>query len=129
MNGFIPKSLAMKRLLIFSSITLLMALSSVKALSNEEYRNEMRTGKPIHPEHIVIHPQPLVPGDAVVKLMVPGRILSTTIYTVTGEKVHDEYHDGVTVANKYLPENLKRGEYLLKVVTEDGVGLRRIFVR
>jgi hypothetical protein len=116
----------MKYLLAFSIFA--MSFSAVLS-ANEDALIDSMKGKSLRPEYIVVHPQPLTVGDAFISLKVPGKIVSTSIYTVTGERILKEYHNSTSTAVKYIPYNFRKGEYLLKVTTEDGVGLRRIFIR
>ena len=110
-------------------ILFLMMLFSNFLEANEDITQETEKGRSLRPENIIIHPQPLSAGDAFISLNIPGKIVSTSIYTVTGERILKEYHNSTSMAVKYIPYNFRRGEYLLKVTTEDGVGLRRIFIR
>jgi hypothetical protein len=83
----------------------------------------------ISPDMISIYPQPVSVGDATVKISMRYKIISTSIYTVTGERMVHQVHDDVQKVQKNIPYELPRGEYLLKLVTENGVGLKRILVR
>jgi hypothetical protein len=109
----------------FFSIILILVFN-VNLYANDDVAQDSAKGRFIRPEHIVVHPQPLSAGDAFISLNVPGKIISTFIYTVTGERILKDYHNSSTTAVKYIPYSFRKGEYLLKVYTEDGVGLRRI---
>lgn len=83
----------------------------------------------ILPQEIDIHPQPISVGDAVIILKTPRNIISTALYTYTGERLVRQVHDGSSSVIKLIPENIPTGEYLLKVETEDGVGLKKVFFK
>lgn len=83
----------------------------------------------ILPQEIDIHPQPISAGDAVVLLKTPRNILSTALYTFTGERLVKQFHDGTSSVIKLIPDNIPTGEYLLKVETENGVGLKKIYFK
>lgn len=80
-------------------------------------------------ESIQIHPQPVRVGDAMVVLDRPERILATSIYTVTGERLVRQVHYGRKKVQKQIPSDIPNGEYLLKLETESGVGLKRMTIR
>jgi hypothetical protein len=83
----------------------------------------------ILPQEIDIHPQPISAGDAVVLLKSPRNIISTALYTFTGERLVKQVHDGTSSVIKMIPDNIPTGEYLLKVETENGVGIKKIFFK
>lgn len=116
----------MKHLIVLVFSTLVFPL--VMAANEGVIRDSMHA-RNLRPEQITVHPQPLTAGDAIISLKVPGKIVSTAIYTVTGERILKEYHNSSSTAVKNIPYNFRKGEYLLKVTTEDGVGLRRIYIR
>jgi hypothetical protein len=83
----------------------------------------------ISPDMIQVYPQPFTVGDATVKISIMERIISTSIYTVTGERMAHQVHNSMQKVQKDIPYQLPRGEYLLKLETENGIGLKRILVR
>jgi hypothetical protein len=99
------------------------------AANKEEIESILSESIDLTPDMIQVHPQPLRVGDAVVKVDAPERILSTSIYTITGQRMAHQVHNTYSQVQKTIPYELPQGEYLLKLVTENGVGLRRVLVR
>jgi hypothetical protein len=114
---------------MFILISMLLLSNNVAVWANEVNNQEVQQSVNIAPEAVVIHPQPLTVGDAEISLKVPAKIISTSIYTVTGQRIIYQVYDSETKVVKAIPYDIESGEYLLKIVTENGIALRRIFVR
>jgi len=129
----------MKHIISISLITLLFFSTQLasgnmldSSLSQSETTSETTlptASTVISPDMIQVHPQPLSVGDATVKISSKEKIISTSIYTITGERMAHQVHNDVQKVQKNIPYDLPRGEYLLKLETEGGVGLKRILVR
>lgn len=83
----------------------------------------------IEADMIKVNPQPLLLGDAEISLKVPEKIISTSIYTYTGERKVHQVHDSNSKVIKIIPYELESGEYLLFIETEKGYGIRKVFVQ
>lgn len=116
-------------LLPLSGIILANSLFDTTDRGNNPIAQEMASASRIEPYMIQVYPQPVSVGDATVKISLEEKIISTSIYTITGERMAHQMHDEVQKVQKNIPYQLPQGEYLLKLVTENGIGLKKIFVR
>ena len=118
----------MKTHFLIFSILLLSSINVAVANDTPDTDSNLQSVK-IDANLINIHPQPLLLGDAEISLKIPERIVSTSIYTYTGERKAFQVHDSATKVIKIIPYELESGEYLLFIETENGYGIRKVYVQ
>lgn len=122
----------MKNLFYLIAFVFLFSTISAEAVASNSEADSTSTenvGTSISPDMISVHPQPFRVGDARVSITLPEKIKSTSIYSVTGEKVVHQVHRGSQEVQKVIPVGLQQGEYILKLETDAGVGIKRIFLQ
>lgn len=114
---------------LLSSLILLTLQSFAQTGSNNELLADQGSRIIIQSNDINVTPLPLTFGDASVCVHSPGKIIKVSIYTVTGQKLYQQLFNDDVAKFSLMPYDIVPGEYILKVETELGLGIRRVQIK
>lgn len=118
----------MKIAFTFFSILFLM-ISNVSAQSGDEILSDQGSRVIIPSSDINVTPLPLTFGDATVCIHTAERIVKIGIYTVTGQKLYQQLFDTDFAKFTLMPYDIVPGEYILKVETVNGIGIKSVQIK
>ena len=104
-------------------IFITVLLSFAFFLSNAQVKNQS-----LNSDSIVVNPQPFKFGDLIVSLTTKDTITSTSLFKITGDLIFEQSHQHVITYN-YIQIPLEEGEYILKVETNNAVGIKKIRIK